>query len=400
MRSRAELSLAVAILAALAVGAAMLGSRRAKNADTDPRRSTYLAGPSGASAWAEALGRLGVRVDRYRRPALSLGEIDGEGVFAVIGPAQRLGAREAVHLSTLGGDLLLAGEGADPAMACLGYRVSTRWSDPAALKAPPGAEELPMPRARAELVRHLATTIVDSSDVYDGRRISCSVPSPIGVDTLLRTINDRPVAIRVGYAGGRTVTLVADDGLFRNSILRRTAAGPIMLGLVTPRYQRVIVDEFHQGFATSGTSLAGATLAWSARSPWGWIVWQLVGVGVIALVASGIRFGPARQVILRRRRSSLEHVRALATALASARGHETAVRLMAQGLGRRLSRAGRPGPADLDRWLAGLASSLRTERGRGALATLTEAASGSPTTAGVLDAANAVEILWDELKTS
>jgi hypothetical protein len=173
-----------------------------------------------------------------------------------------------------------------------------------------------------------------------------------------------------------------------------------MLGLVTPRYQRVIVDEFHQGFAASGTSLAGATLAWSARSPWGWIVWQLVGVGVIALVASGIRFGPARQVILRRRRSPLEHVRALATALAAARGHETAVRLMAQGLRRRLSRAGRPGPADLDRWLAGLASSLRTERGRGALATLTDAASGSPTSAGVLEAANAVETLWDELKTS
>src|SRR5262245_12802846 len=241
MRPRAELGVAVAILAALAVAAAMLGSRRARNADSDPRRSTYLAGPSGASAWAEALGRLGVRVDRYRRPALSLGDVNREGVFAVIGPAQRLDAREAAHLSALGGDLLLAGEGADPAMACLGYRVSTRWSDPAALKAPPGAEQRPMPRARAELVRHLATTIVDSSDVYDGRRVTCGVPSPIGVDTLLRTINDRPVAIRVDYAGGRTVTLVADDGLFRNSILRQTAAGPIMLGLVTPRYQRVIV---------------------------------------------------------------------------------------------------------------------------------------------------------------
>ncbi len=400
MRPRAELGLAAAVLATLAVAAAMLGSRRARNADTDPRRSTYLAGPSGASAWAEALGRVGVRVDRYRRPAPSLGAIDRGDVFAVIGPASRLDAREGAHLSTLSGDLLLAGEGADAAMACLGYRVSPRWSDPAALKAPPGAEERPMPRARAALVRHLATSIVDSSDTYDGRRVTCSIPTPTAVDTLLRTINDRPVAIRLGYAGGRTVTLVADDALFRNSILRRTAAGPIMLGLITPRYRRVMVDEFHQGFAASGTSLAGATLGWSARSPWGWIVWQLVGVGVIALVASGIRFGPARQVILRRRRSPLEHVRALATALAAARGHETAVRLMAQGLRRRLSRAGRAGPADLDRWLAGLASSLHTERGRRALATLTEVSSGSPTNAGVLEAANAVETLWDELKTS
>ena len=400
MRPRAELGLAAGILAVLAVGATMLGSRRARNTDTDPRRSTYLAGPSGASAWAEALGRLGVRVERYRRPAPGVGAIDRQAVFAVIGPTRRLDAREGAQLSALAADLLLAGEGADAAMTCLGYRVSERWADPAALKAPPDAEELPMPRARAELVRHLASTIVDSSDVYDGRRISCSVPVPSRVDTLLRTINDRPVAIRVGYADGRTVTLVADDGLFRNRTLRRTAAGPIMLGLVTPRYRRVVVDEFHQGFSTTGTSLAGATLAWSGRSPWGWIVWQLVAVGVIALVASGIRFGPARQVILRRRRSPLEHVRALATALAAARGHETAVRLIAQGLRRRLSRAGRAGPADLDRWLAGLTDSLRTDSGRRALATLTNASTGSPTSAGVLEAANAVETLWEELKPS
>jgi hypothetical protein len=173
-----------------------------------------------------------------------------------------------------------------------------------------------------------------------------------------------------------------------------------MLALITPRYRRLVVDEFHQGFPTSSGSLAGATLDWSVRSPWGWIVWQLVAVGVIALVASGIRFGPARSVILRRRRSPLEHVRALATALAAARGHETAVRLMVQGLRRRLSRAGRVGPADLDRWLAGLATSLRTERGREALATLTAVHRRPPSSAGVLEAANAVETLWDELKPS
>jgi hypothetical protein len=397
MRPRAELGLAAGVLAVLAIGATMLGSRRARNTDTDPRRSTYLAGPSGASAWAEAAERLGVRVERYRRPALDPQVTDRRAVFAVIGPMQRLDAREGAHLAELPGDLLLAGEGTDAAMSCLGYRVSERGSDPAALKAPRGAEDRPMPRSQAELVPHLATTIVDSSDTYSGRRISCSVPVPSRVDTVLRTINDRPVAIRAEYVGGRTVTLVADDGLFRNRTLRRTAAGPIMLGLITPRYRRVVVDEFHQGFTTSGTSLAGATLAWSARSPWGWIVWQLVAVGVVALVASGIRFGPARHVIPRRRRSPLEHVRALATALAAARGHETAVRLMAQGLRRRLSRAGRGGPADLDRWLAGLASSLRTDRGRRALATLTDASTGAPSSAGVLEAANAVEILWEEL---
>ena len=113
MRPRAELGLAAGILAVLAVGATMLGSRRARNTDTDPRRSTYLAGPSGASAWAETLGRLGVRVERYRRPAPAVGAIDRQAVFAVIGPTRRLDAREGAQLSALPADLLLAGEGTD-----------------------------------------------------------------------------------------------------------------------------------------------------------------------------------------------------------------------------------------------------------------------------------------------
>jgi hypothetical protein len=73
---------------------------------------------------------------------------------------------------------------------------------------------------------------------------------------------------------------------------------------------------------------------------------------------------------------------------------------MVQGLRRRLSRAGRPAAGDLDRWLGGLAPSLRTERGRQALATLTAVHRRPPSGAGVLEAANAVETLWDELKPS
>ena len=398
MRPRLELGLAAGLLLALGVGAVALGSRRAANADRDQRRSTYLATPSGTRAWAEALGRLGVRVERYRRPSLSLGPLDRTAVFAVIGPARGLDGPEGAHLAELQSDLLLAGRGTESAMTCLGYRIAGRRGDTAALKAPADAEQRPMPRARAELVRHLATTVVDSSDTYDGQRTTCTVPLPSRVDTLLRTLNDRPVALRLGYADGREVTLVADDRLFRNQTLRSTAAGPIVLGLVTPRYRRLVVDEFDQGFPTSSGSLAGATLQWSVRSPWGWVVWQLVAAGVIGLIASGIRFGPARSAILRRRRSPLEHVRALATALAAARGHETAVRLMVQGLRRRLSRAGRAVPADLDRWLAGLAPSLRTERGRQALATLTAIHHRPPSSEGVLEAANAVETLWEELK--
>jgi hypothetical protein len=219
------------------------------------------------------------------------------------------------------------------------------------------------------------------------------------VDTLLRTLRDRPVVVRLTYSGGRVVTLVADDRLFQNRTTRNTAAGEFVIGLVVPRYERLIVDEFHHGYRASG-SLAGAALDWTTRSPWGWLVWQLGAVGVLALVASGVRFGPVRSAIQRRRRSPMEHVRALATALAAARGHDVAVRLMVQGLRRRLSRTGRAAPADLETWLGGLSSSVRTPRGREALESLIRTTRTPPDAESVLVAANAVETLWEELKPS
>ena len=55
------------------------------------------------------------------------------------------------------------------------------------------------------------------------------------------------------YPGGRAVTVVADDRLFRNRTLRNTSAGELVLGLVVPRYRRVVVDEFHHGYQAAGS---------------------------------------------------------------------------------------------------------------------------------------------------
>jgi hypothetical protein len=240
---------------------------------------------------------------------------------------------------------------------------------------------------------------VDSSDLVDGRPVACTAPAALRVDTLLRDSRNRAVAIRLTLARDRTVTLVAEDHLFANRALRETAAGPFALRLVVPRYARVVIDEFHHGYDASG-SLAGATIAWTTRSPWGWAIWQLAVVGVLALVAAGVRFGPVRSAIERRRRSPLEHVRALATALAAASGHDVAVRLIVQGLRRRLSHVGRSIRGETTAWLEGLAPAVRTPRGRGALETLTTIIHRPASAADVLAAANAVETLWEELKPS
>jgi hypothetical protein len=191
--------------------------------------------------------------------------------------------------------------------------------------------------------------------------------------------------------------LVADDRLFSNRDLRETEAGPLALSWIVPRYDRIVVDEYHHGYQASG-SLVGATLKWSFHSPWGWMAWQLAVVGLIALLTAGIRFGPIRAAVHRRRRSPLEHVRALATALAAARGHDVAVGLMVQGLRRRLSRPGTAIRSDLGTWLESLGPTIRSNRGRDALVTLTTLLRGQPDSEGVLRAADAVETLWEELK--
>jgi hypothetical protein len=120
---------------------------------------------------------------------------------------------------------------------------------------------------------------------------------------------------------------------------------------------------------------------------------------------SGRRFGPARAGIERRRRSPLEHVRALATALAAARGHDVAVKLLVQGLRRRLARGTEAAPgralrADPRPWLTGVARRARTPRGRAAALELLEITSQPQSPDGVLRAADLVEDLWTDLTPS
>jgi hypothetical protein len=395
MRPRTELLLGSAVVLLLAIAGGALGLRRARVSDADIRRSTFLNGPLGAGAYAEALDRLGVRVDRFRRPVASLpGAIPSGALVAFLDPDRDLDSREGAAIAGLRADLLLAGVGAEWAIRCLGYEVEPRGRDSVRMLPPAGGE--PMPRARAVLVPRGARTATDSSGAADAAAVSCTAPAARAVDTLLRTSAGRPVAIRAALDDGRTVTLVADGRLFANRALRSSGAGPFALGLVVPRYRRLLVDEYHHGYDATG-SLAGATMEWTLHSPWGWAVLQLAAVGVLALVASGVRFGPVRAGIERRRRSPLEHVRALATALAAARGHDVAVGLLVQGLKRRLSGAGRYAPGQAGEWLEGMAPAVRTARGRAALDRLV-AVTGRPATAeDVLQVANDVETLWEEL---
>src|SRR5207244_4815916 len=125
---------------------------------------------------------------------------------------------------------------------------------------------------------------------------------------------------------------------------------------------------------------------------------QLLGVALVALAVTAVRFGPARSVIERRRRSPLEHVAALAAGLEGAGGVDTAVGLAVSGLRRRLGRVGLPPAGAEGAWLAALELALPTPAGRDAVRRLQRTISqrGGPERA--LAAAQAVEDVWEELR--
>ena len=402
MRPRTEAALAVSGLTVLALLVGVLGRTRENLTPVDNRPSTFIAGPGGARALLDALPRIGIAVRRFRRRTVELARLGDvpRQALVVLGPRYPFSPPERSLLLAFNrrADLVLAGRSAERLMRCFGYRIERKLTD--SLRAsPPGALTGPRsPWVHARLLRTGDSVYVDSSRVFDVARMACRVPPIRSVETLLVTDGHRPVALRLQRDDfERRVILVADEELFRNRALRYTEAGPFALGLFAGRYDRVIFEEYHQGFGASG-SLAGATLAWSARSPWGWVVWQAVVVGLLALLFGAIRFGPVRPAISRTRRSSLEHVRALATALAAAQGHDVAIGAIIRGLRRRLLPSGLRSRGDWRGWLQQLDRSSMTPRARAALAELDSLTRPGQPSTGVLRAANAVEDLWGELR--
>ncbi len=406
MRPSARLLLATALLLALGFLAGAVGSRHNRKPSEDPRRSTLLTGPYGARAYAEVLEAQGVRVERYRSRTAKLVDLppDSLEVLVLLDPARPLDGAQAEHLLEYfegQGDLLLAGWTTAAAMRCFGYDVDHRGDDSTAVFRP---EEVATGEAvswTGNLVLAAITDslVVDSLDLTAGLAHECAVQAASRVDTLLVTSGGRPVALALEYEESGRVTLVADGGLFSNGRMRASDAGLTTVPMITGWYDLALFDEYEHGFGGEGSLLA-AVLAWSRTSPWGWMFWQLAAAGLVALLAGAVRFGPARRVIERRRRSPLEHVRALATALAAAKGSRVAIDLMIRGLRRRLSAGRPPAGAGVEPWLRALERNARSKQSREAVNTLISLTRGAPGSDSVLRAAESVEVVWQDLKPS
>jgi Domain of unknown function (DUF4350) len=413
MSRRPELAL-VAFFSLAVAAAVVAGLRNTPGGADGGTASAFLAGPDGAKAAYDVLQRLGRPVERRRTPLYDLTRVRRPpALLVVLDPPDDLTAAEleqVVRYVRSGGEVLAAGDGGG-ITHCTGWDAHTAFlkgyaGDSQPVQQPVPALELPSVTA---VLRPLDSLLsLRSRDTRRrvrrnlDRESGCSGLAVPAQDTLLRTEHGKPVILRLRYAGGGVVTLAADPGYFRNRAWRTTDVPPFMVPLLTPGTRgqgrgRVTWDEYHQGFGRGG-SLEGAVLDWLARTPAGWALLQLVGVGLVALAVAAVRFGPARSVIDRRRRSPLEHVEALAVSLQGAGGVDTAVALIVAGLRRRLGRAGVVQPEDQRAWLSALELALPTTRARDAVRRLQQAQTQPGGAERALVAAQALEDVWEELR--
>lgn len=403
---RGEAALVAASLVVLVVAAA-LGLRGAVEpvAEEGPL-STLEPGPAGAKGLADALGRLGLTVERWRRPLFDFASdsvrADPRRVLAFLDVAQptpeEIGAVRSYVAR--GGRIFVAGS--TGIEQCFAYRPRVlRWQR---ARADSVAVATPDPSWRVPAARAVLAPV--AADAHTARRSganesACAVLPPVRRDTLLRARDLRPVALRLGFHDGGEVVLLADARYLRNRALKETDAGLIVLGwFADGRTRWVTVDEYHQGSGAKGSmfGLFAASWRWLTANPGGWALLQLAAVLLVGLAVSAVRFGPPRVVIERRRRSPLEHLDALAAGLEGAGGVDTAVALTVSGLRRRLGRSGIMPPEEQRSWLAALELALPTAAGRDAVRRLQRVISepGGPERA--LAAAQAVEDVWEELR--
>jgi hypothetical protein len=219
----------------------------------------------------------------------------------------------------------------------------------------------------------------------------------------MTTTDGEVVAWWISYAGGGSVFMLADSRLLSNEVLRETDAGVVVLPWLIERGgSKVLIDEYHQGFGEGG-SIFLAAWHWTRTSPSGWVLVQLGLAGLLALAVSAIRFGPAIQVIERRRRSALEHLDALAVGLERAGGHDTATALIAGGLRRRLATGRvvrRLEPREYREWLGSMMLAARNDRARAAVRNLSRLLQGQGGSERVLSLATTVEDVWEAMRPS
>jgi hypothetical protein len=353
-RRRRDRRIALAVVLGLIIGAALLTPEAIGGRSGDPRLTTYSASPQGARLMYELAARLGWRVERWTNQGPA--PADAQTVIALLDPAQPLSALEAHRLLEQvrgGAGLLYVVSGNSPLNDSLHVKRtfiggSYESTNAGTADAPAAATSVNPARAR-----HFDSTGSASAspagDESEEASAECAHALPNGSvmemqprDTSLRPSS--PAAAGFPFGRGR-VAVLSDPDFLRNDVLRVCKWGLDVvavrilefLAAGDGRRDRLVFDEYHQGFGTHPGTLR-AIVVYLSRSASGHVLLQCMAAGLLLLLALGPRSLPAHDPERVERRSPLEHVSALAQAYSRVGGTRTATARLLRGLRRRAER--------------------------------------------------------------
>jgi hypothetical protein len=387
-RHRTRRRLALAGVLALIVVAALLTPELIGGRSGDARLTTYSAQAQGARLLYELAGRLGWRVERWTDGGAITA--DPRTVIALLDPVQPLGAIEAhnvlervragsallyvmsgssglddsLHIkrSLFGGmyQSTAAGTADAPRAASASDTLKARRFDSTASDtASADEEETESPAECAHTTPNGGALPMWGDQTVRLWRLQWSRPRPPSTVIFARsaseqqprdTTSPRSAPAAAGFPVGRgRVVVLADPDLLRNDVLRvcrwglDIVAARMLDYLATgePRRNRLVFDEYHQGFGAHPGTLRAIAL-YLSRAPSGHVLLQALLGGLVLLLALGPRALPVRDAERVERRSPLEHVSALAQAYARVSGTRTATAQLLRGVRRRVERGVRP----------------------------------------------------------
>jgi hypothetical protein len=322
------------------------------------RPSTFVNGKPGLCALYLALEELGYDVGRLMLPFSSFERTrEPLGSLAIISPADPLTPAEADWLWSWvqeGGRLFYVPtmSGSDHFIECMGLDLVRRF-DP--LESRKGMATLAESEALDRLPPETREILDGSPRTIDGFNASFAFEdSRADASEVLYTTDRSRGAVAFLRAGEGRIALFSHPAPITNGRLRESGAAVLAVRAIADlsRDQTIWFDEFHHGFDERG-SIAQGLSRFLTGTKAGWSVLQLGALGMLAILFAGIRLGSPVPPAPPSRRSSLEHVRALASAYLAAGTRNRAADLILEGL--RL-RVGARSQDDLNARLASLAA--------------------------------------------
>jgi hypothetical protein len=266
------------------------------NATTLPRGTTLSAAPQGSLALSQWLEAEGFGIERVRSFPFAGGDL--AMLFVIVPEIKTVSEDDAADIAGFverGGTLVLVTDGADGTdnlQRALDLSVSQVKSGTGATAAPDGPT-LARPPVATIALRSGAT--VRPNNQADPRFLSRAI-SENGTAVATMTRGKGQVQILTGPYPLSNAGLPEADNL---ALVQNLLAG-------LPAGARIGFDEYHHGYGL-GSNIADLAL----RSPWGWALFYLAGLTLVAVILSGRRFGRPQPAPSAPPKAPAEYARAL-----------------------------------------------------------------------------------------